>query len=268
MNAPLVSIVLPVHNGEQYLRQSVESCLQQTYEELELIVVDDASDDSTPEIVASYKDPRIRYFRNRTNLGLPESLNRGFAEAKGELLTWTSDDNYYGPGAIEALARELMSDPRNGLVYGSFHLVDEQNRILTRKACPPPVYLPRLDAVGAYFLYRKEVHDVVGDYDPDVRLAEDYDYWLRVYRRFRMRLIDADQYYYRVHSASLSGTSSSDRLREVTRRVQRKNNTLGMQLNCSLYILLDPVAAAISRNRMGQVVRPMFSKFWRGLGGR
>src|SRR3989338_10314783 len=107
---PKVSIVLPTYNGARYLRQSIDSCLSQTYKNIELIIVDDCSTDETPDIVHSYNDPRIRYVRNKTNQRLPRSLNIGFALTTAEYLTWTSDDNEFLPQAIETMLKVLLED--------------------------------------------------------------------------------------------------------------------------------------------------------------
>lgn len=109
-NSPKVSIVLPTYNGARYLRQSIDSCLGQTYRNLELIVVDDASTDTTPEIIRSYQDPRIRVIRHEKSKMLPESLNTGFRAVSGDYLTWTSDDNYYVPEAILGKEWEHLVD--------------------------------------------------------------------------------------------------------------------------------------------------------------
>ncbi len=92
----LVSIVLPTYKRAHVLPSAIRSVLNQTYTNLELIVVDDNSPDDTRDVVASFGDPRIRYVRNEPNLKLPRALNRGFSLARGEYLTWTSDDNLYG----------------------------------------------------------------------------------------------------------------------------------------------------------------------------
>src|SRR5436190_21740360 len=94
---PKVSIVLPTYNRAKYLKLSIDSCLIQTFKDFELIIVDDCSKDETPQTIKSYTDPRIRYHRNESNQRLPRSLNIGFSLAKGEYLTWTSDDNFFLP---------------------------------------------------------------------------------------------------------------------------------------------------------------------------
>src|SRR3989338_4736656 len=114
---PKASIVLPTHNGARYLRQSIDSCLSQTYKNIELIIVDDCSTDETPDIVRSCNDPRIRYVRNKTNQRLPRSLNIGFALTTAEYLTWTSDDNQFLPEAIAVMLGFLMENESIDFVY-------------------------------------------------------------------------------------------------------------------------------------------------------
>ena len=102
----LISIILPTYNGEKYIRESIDSILNQTYKNWELIIVNDCSTDQTPTIVDEYatKDSRIKIINNAMNLKLPKSLNIGFKEAKGEYYTWTSDDNIFKPTALEVMA--------------------------------------------------------------------------------------------------------------------------------------------------------------------
>ena len=112
-----VSIVLPVYNGEQFLSLSIESVLSQTYQNWELIIVNDCSTDNSPAIMEKYveKDPRIRIIHNAENQKLPESLNIGFRAARGDYFTWTSDDNMYKPDAIETMVSVLDTHPECGL---------------------------------------------------------------------------------------------------------------------------------------------------------
>jgi glycosyltransferase involved in cell wall biosynthesis len=164
MTAPRVSIVLPTHNGERFLAQSIESCLSQPFRDIELIVVDDCSTDSTPRIARRYAhaDPRVRVLRNDPNRKLPASLNRGFSEARGAYLTWTSDDNWYRPDAIGSMAEFLDAHADVGLVYAGMTDVDDAGAELKRRAALPPECLVEWSCVGACFLYRREVRDRLG----------------------------------------------------------------------------------------------------------
>ena len=125
-----VSIVLPVYNGEVYLRQAIESVLAQTYENWELIIVDDCSTDGSPAIMDEYAgwDARIKVVHNKENQKLPESLNIGFRQAEGDYFAWTSDDNMYKPDAIETMVSVLDARPQYGLVYCDMDYIDDDGR--------------------------------------------------------------------------------------------------------------------------------------------
>ena len=106
----LISIVLPIYNGEKYMKQSIDSVINQTYANWELLIVDDGSTDNTAAIAREYaeKDNRIKYYKNPQNMRLPKTLNRGFSLATGDYLTWTSDDNYYYPTDLEKMYTTLV----------------------------------------------------------------------------------------------------------------------------------------------------------------
>jgi glycosyltransferase involved in cell wall biosynthesis len=204
---PLVSIVLPTYNGTRYLEQAVRSCLDQSYRHWELILVDDASTDDTPALIARCErlDARVVSVRHEKNLRLPGALNTGFARARGAYMTWTSDDNLYEPDALERMVRYLEGSPATGLVYCDERLIGPDGEDLGPYAKPGPEVLADKNCVGACFLYRREVYEVVGEYDPEMFLVEDYDYWLRVARRFPIaHLKGVAPYRYRTHPGSLT----------------------------------------------------------------
>lgn len=202
-NVDLVSIVLPTYNGARYLRQSIESCLHQTHRNIEVIVVDDHSTDETLRIVRSYDDARIKYVRHDTNRGLPVGLNTGFSHAAGRYLTWTSDDNLYADTAIEKMLAFLQHDGC-GLVYCDYYEFQDDNRDkLELIRLPERAAFDRINCVRACFLYSREVKDAVGDYDPDTLLCEDYDYWIRIWRKYRLGHLAEPLYFYRRHGDAL-----------------------------------------------------------------
>jgi glycosyltransferase involved in cell wall biosynthesis len=210
--AEKVSIVLPTHNGSRYLRQSIDSCLQQTFKNIELIIVDDGSTDKTPEIIKSYKDKRIRYIKHKENRGLPHSLNTGFSYATGEYLTWTSDDNIFAAEAIEKML-SFLKENKLEFVYCDFYLFsndDLQNRQIFRLPEPHDLHFEKQSRVGACFLYSKRVKEVVGDYNPDFVFVEDCDYWIRVSQKFPMGHLNVPIYFYRTHMGSLTSSKYFD----------------------------------------------------------
>jgi glycosyltransferase involved in cell wall biosynthesis len=204
-SSPTVSIVLPTLNGSRYIAASIESCLAQTYEYFELIVVDGGSTDGTLEIVRSFADPRIRIINQPGNLDqLPGALNCGFAAARGSLFTWTQDDDLYSPDALATMVHALESDPSLGFVYSGFWFIDADGEVLRAAVLGEPAELFRHNTVGHCFLYRREVADKVGKYDRAYLMAEDSHYWDRVFKVTRMQWLPGSYFYHRLHAGSLT----------------------------------------------------------------
>lgn len=210
MATPVISIVLPTYNGAHYLKKSVDSCLAQTFVDFELIIVNDCSTDDTGRIADAYAqaDHRVSVIHNTFNKKLPLSLNTGFEQARGKYHTWTSDDNYYAPGALKALVAELDSRPEVDLAYTDYTLVDDQDRVIgTRKFNNIYDGFTEWLGCGACFLYKSEIFFANKGYNPGAFLIEDYDFFMRAFLKFNFSyLARYDLYYYREHASSLTST--------------------------------------------------------------
>jgi glycosyltransferase involved in cell wall biosynthesis len=209
MHQPLISIVLPTYNGSKFLATSLQSCLDQSWQNWELIVINDCSTDNTLAIAESFaaKDSRIRIFSNEKNLKLPMSLNKGFSEAKGELFTWTSDDNYYSPHSLEILATALLQHADAMLVYADETLIDDDgNTTGTWVMGDVNQSVTCWKGCGGCFLYKREMQSQLKGYDPSMFMIEDYDFFLRGFVQCKYIYLNrADLYFYRFHPASLTG---------------------------------------------------------------
>lgn len=250
---PLVSIVLPTYNRADVLPNAIRSVLAQTYEELELIIVDDNSADDTPAVVQSFSDRRVRYVRNDPNLKLPRALNKGFALARGDCLTWTSDDNLYAEDAIARMVERLQRGDCD-LVYADYFLCSEQGpdgRPLDahHDRLPDRVQLDKGNHIGACFLYTREVYHTIGDYDPDLFLVEDYDYFIRVAQHFRLCHITDPLYYFRRDDNTLYLSRFAE-VKAADVLVRYKNGLVDE------YDLIDNVVALIMR-RMNGLKHPL-----------
>ena len=204
---PIVSIVLPVYNGERFLRSSIESVLGQTFEAWELIIVDDCSTDGSGDIIKKYAeiDSRIRIIHNEVNRKLPASLNIGFAEAKCDYLTWTSDDNIYLPQALEKMVSFLAENNDYAAVTARMTQIDDNGKFMRVFDAYDPGWMWFCDLMGLCFMYRRAVLEKIGGYDENLFLVEDYDYWLRI-REYcgPIGAIDEILYVYRYHQNSLT----------------------------------------------------------------
>ncbi len=217
---PKISVVLPVYNGEKYLRDSIESVFSQSMTDWELIVVDDASTDSTPDIIKEYckKDDRIKSVRNIENMQLPRSLNNGFALAGGQYYTWTSDDNIMLKYALEELSGYLDTHNNCAMVCSAMILMDEEKRVIDLHPEYNEPGMILFDTVGASFMYRRDIAEKVGDYDTSLFCVEDYDYWIRILENGgNIDYIKGCHYLYRVHKKTLTVEKESE-----VRRMQRK----------------------------------------------
>lgn len=208
MKKTKVSIILPVYNGEDYVSKSISSILDQTYKNIELVIVNDCSTDDTQQILDEWqkKDSRIKLVRNSCNLKLPKTLDVGFANASAEYLTWTSADNMYKENAIEVMARYLDEHADVGMVYADYTNIDSKDRTLDERVLPSADAMPFTNPIGACFMYRKEVAEKAGEYDASLFLAEDYDYWIRIWRIAKVVHLPENLYFYRKHEKSLSET--------------------------------------------------------------
>lgn len=222
----LISIILPIYNGEKYMRKSINSVIAQTYTNWELLIVDDGSTDNTAMIAAEYtaKDSRIFYYKNAQNLRLPRNLNRGFSLEKGDYLTWTSDDNYYYTTALEKMIVALKKE-RKEFAFASCDVINENDEIIECIAVNQrsPKRIVGNNPVGACFLYSREVYETVGDYDPEMALVEDFDYWQRVCTKFEPVCISERLYAYRWHDGALTSTMNKVKFNQTLEKMLLKN---------------------------------------------
>ena len=208
-DSPAISIVLPVYNGERFLAAALDSIFAQSFDNFELIAVDDRSSDNTPAILADYaaREPRMRVITNPTNRKLPASLNAGFAEAKGNWLSWTSDDNLLLPDMLARLVKARDSNPDADIIHADYRIIDENGAERSYVTTGPASDLVIDNTIGCCFLYRREVDAALGGYDESLFGVEDYDFWLRAKDHgFAFHRLACAPYLYRRHSGSLTDT--------------------------------------------------------------
>lgn len=205
-NLPLVSIVTPAYNQAEYLAETIESVLAQDYPNIEYIVLDDGSTDSTPEVLSRYGG-RFRWERH-DNMGQARTLNKGWAMSRGELIGYLSSDDLLMPDAISRLVETLVTAPDAVVAYGDFDLIDAHSHHL-RTIQAEDFDLRRLtvDLVcqpGAGALFRRTVFEQTGGWQPHLHHVPDFDFWLRVAHYGRFVRVSHVLAAYRVHDGSSS----------------------------------------------------------------
>jgi glycosyltransferase involved in cell wall biosynthesis len=240
----LISCIVPVYNGERYLAQALDSILAQTYEPIEVIVVDDGSTDGTAELVARYGD-RIRYVR-QNNGGAPTARNRGLSVALGEFVAFLDSDDLWHP---EKLARQMARfEARPELDLCVTHLQrfwipqleNEQRRFQDHRFAEVlPGYVTQT------LLARRSLFDSVGDFDTSRRVGDPMDWFLRAGEQGAiMELLSDLLVYQRMHESNLS-------VELGTRRM-----TASMQ-----NAILDVVKASLDRRRLHNEAGPRPLRF-------
>ncbi len=198
---PLVSVVIPVYNGSNYLKEAIDSALAQTYENIEILVINDGSEDNgaTESIALSYGE-KIRYF-NKPNGGVSSALNLAIREMRGEWLSWLSHDDKYMPNKIEVQIRYLNQlvkenpdfDVHSVCLYGATERINADGKFISKKSFSIPSKQNAKDALlfhlrtyrigGCTVLMSKKILDQVGGFDESLRTVSDADLWFRMMRQ-------------------------------------------------------------------------------------
>jgi teichuronic acid biosynthesis glycosyltransferase TuaG len=185
---PLVSVVIPVYNDEQYIQECVESALNQDYENLEVIVVDDGSSDSTPKILKRFGE-KIHCIHQK-NRGTAAALNTGIQNANGGLIAWLSSDDLFLPKKIEHQTEKFRENPFLELVYTDWIMIDSQGNEVKTVHCPfPPAgrfvfeMLRNNFVNGSSVIIRRECFEKVGYFDETLPADSDGDMWFRMLKQ-------------------------------------------------------------------------------------
>lgn len=207
---PDVSVVLTVYNGQRFLREAIDSILNQTYADFELLVIDDGSIDSTPDILKGYDDPRLRAVIQE-HVGRVKSLNRGVATAWGEYIAIMDADDISLPERLEKQVRWLDVHPGTALLGTGTVVVDENGRAIAqfdtprgslaiKEALLKGVMCPAHPSA----MYRKTSFETVGGYREWFEQAMDYDLWLRMTERYDVDSLPEILCHYRLNLGGIS----------------------------------------------------------------
>jgi len=210
-----VSIIVPLFNRAKYIEAAIESALQQNYDDIEIIVVDDGSTDGGDKLVeniATTKNVHLVRHENNANCGQSKSLNLALSLASGEYIAILDSDDLFLPGKLSNQVSYLCNHPEVGLVYGMGYAVDAEGReiyeILSPEHQEPSD--PNRVLLDCYFhlpvgsLVRRKVYDQVGGFDASLRAGQDHDMMIRMAEITKFAFQPLRVYCYRRHSESIS----------------------------------------------------------------
>ena len=202
---PLVSIIIPSYNQGRFIRDTIDSILQQNYRPIKIWVIDGASTDETVEVLESYGDISELSWVSEPDSGVVEAVNKGFAGVTGDIVAIQSSDDNYLPGAIKTVVQEFHAHSDTGLIYGDTVKVDASGAELQRYRIGPwsveNLFLLKTWIPQPSCFFRRELLEVCGGWNETIPYAPDTDLWIRMAFRTQVRKIDEYLSDRRIHGA-------------------------------------------------------------------
>jgi glycosyltransferase involved in cell wall biosynthesis len=258
---PLVTIVTPCLNADQFLEQAIQSVLKQDYPRIEYIVADGGSTDGTLDLLKKYE--HSLQWQSAPDLGTADAVNRGFARGTGEIIGFLNADDLYHPHAVSIAVRSLRENPESAGVYGDAWWIDENgdriarypvrdfDRALLEREC--------FICQPASFLRRKAFENT-GGLDPHLHLTFDYEFWLRMTRVYAMTRIDGVLADSRMHCGNKTLGQRDGVFRETFQVLKRDCGYIPFQ-----WIYAYLCFRADSRDQFFDPLRPSVSRYLKSL---
>jgi hypothetical protein len=273
---PIVSVCIPTRNRAGMLRESISSVLDQTFQDFELIISDNASDDETEAVVRSFANKRIAYYRNAHNIGQRPNWNRCLSLASGRHIALFFDDDMMMTNNLEEKVAVLEQHPKVGLVHSKYCIVDSHGEILednTNKECAgnrkSDAVEPGRNVLATLLkhniihestvVFRRDCYQQLGGFTDRLTLAFDWEYWMRIASAYDVAFIAKPLVKWRLHSGSLTTVTNQRISEECEAAIARLRSDLaGLRWIGRHYLV------KISNGKRGDLERDL----WRQMGGR
>jgi FkbM family methyltransferase len=243
---PMVSVLMAVHNGRAYLPQALESLYLQTCQDFELIIVDDASTDDTPEILNRLKDTRTIIHRNPANLGLTRSLNIGLRLCRGQFVARMDADDLSLPRRFARQVEFLQAHPDIAMVGSAYYRIDAQGKTAARIDVPTDdaairQMMQQKCAFGhGTVMVRRQVLLDCGGYNERFTYAQDFDLWLRMSEQYKLANLGEPLYAWRSSPQCISNTKAAAQRSFRDRALQEAQQRAAQKLSPALSPVQQP----------------------------
>jgi glycosyltransferase involved in cell wall biosynthesis len=256
-----VSVIIPVYNRGEYIRETVESVLYQDYQDVELIVVDDGSTDNSYEILLEYAEQgllKLLTHLAHENRGQSAALNLGLKEASGEFIAILDSDDFFSPGKLSSQVSFLNDNQQIDFVYGMGLAIDSNGKPLFNTLAeshrevgrPDELLLDCYVAIPGGSLVRKSLFDKVGGFEELFRAGQDHDMALRLFESGRVAYVPEIVFHYRKHGDSISANGLERRWKTGFEILQRAKNRY-------------PYPASLVRKRLAVLNFRLGQTYWR-----
>jgi len=208
---PLVSVLMSVYNNEKYILDSIKSIIKQSYKNIEIIIINDCSDDKSRELIRSFNDSRIKLYDNKKNIGLTKSLNKGIKKCRGKYIARIDADDIMHPKRIEKQVEFMEKKNKVAVLGTALTLIDENNKIIGKRDYPvnkiKRIILRRNPLAHPSVMIRKNMLPKKG-YDERLKTAQDYDLWLRINKKNKIANLSEYLLKYRLHEKAIKAKST------------------------------------------------------------
>lgn len=207
---PLISVIIPAYNAEKTIKRTIESVLNQTFQDFELLIIDDDSQDSTLEIVSRISDPRIKVF-SCSHAGASSARNYGFSQSVGEFIAFLDADDLWTPDKLESQLKALQATPKAAVAYSWTDMIDESDQFI----CPcshltangniyAKLLLTCFVVSGSNTLIRRQAFIKINGFDESLVASQDFDLYLRLAAQHEYVAVPYPNVLYRISSNSMS----------------------------------------------------------------
>lgn len=207
-NRPKISVLMSVYNGEAFIREAIESILQQTFKDFEFLIINDCSTDHSLDIILSYNDSRIKVVNNQTNIGLTKSLNVGLKLALGKYIARIDADDFSYKDRLEMQFNYLEQNIEIG-VLGT-QAISNGRYFKYKTKLPLDDYLIKWNLfftnpiVHPSAMFRKDILTAIGGYNEEKRVGQDYDLWIRLFFKTKFANLEEPYLFLRRHDNNIS----------------------------------------------------------------
>lgn len=244
---PKVSVIIPSYNHEKYVAEAIQSVLDQTYQDFEIVVTDDGSTDKTVEVIKQFSDSRIKLFVFEENQGACIAANHCIKNAVGEFISLLNSDDAYKPHKLEKQINFLDKNPEIGAVFSYPEFIDEDSQLITKKHFYQTTFQKpnrtRFEWLNYFFyngncichptiLIRKECYDIVGLYDPRYAQLPDFDFWIRLCQKYDIHIMPEELIKFRIRNneANVSSRKPQTHVRISSEIYQIYQNYLNLEV--------------------------------------
>lgn len=257
---PRVTVIIPTYNQEQYISEAIDSVLNQTYQDFEIIITNDGSSDQTLERIQEKSDPRIRWFSFEQNQGVSIAANHCIRQATGEFIAILDSDNIFLPDKLEKQVNFLDHNPQFDAVFTHAEIIDKTgNPHLGKETAFKKIFSQknknRFQWLNSFFycdnslcntsvLIKKKCYDLIGLYDPRLRQVHDLDFWIRLCLKSEIYILPEPLVLFRFHDSNISGVTTENIIRHIWEIPQLLQHYLSPEV-CQIFNTIFPQQSLI-----------------------